>query len=169
MIALFSALAGFLSAALPEGLKLFREGKDRQHEITLLQLQMQYEKEKQAITEAARGAESIRQLQAIEIQRDAAETVALNARVKDSLVGNPWVDALAGSVRPVLTYGFCLIYALVKYAQFHVLMHPTLPWQEMSAQQALVLLWTEDDVALFTAVVGFWFGHRALIRTRRGA
>lgn len=169
MIALFSALAGFISAALPEFLTLFREGRDRSHEITLLTMQMQFEREKVADMQAATAAESIRQLQAIEVRRDTAETVALNARIKESLVGNPWVDALSGSVRPVLTYAFCLIYALVKYAQYHVLMHPVLPWQEISAPQALVLLWGEDDVAVFTAVIGFWFGHRALTRARRGA
>lgn len=169
MIALFSALAGFVSASLPEFLKLFREGKDRAHEIRLLQLQMQFEQEKHASSQAAYQAESLRQLQAIELQRDAAETVALNARVKDSLVGNRWVDALSGSVRPVLTYAFCLIYALVKYAQYHVLMHPVLPWQDIPVRQALVLLWTEDDVAVFTAVIGFWFGQRALTRSRKAA
>lgn len=167
MIALFSALAGFISATLPECLKIFREGKDRAHEVTLLQLQMQFEREKQAAGIAANAAESVRQLQAIELQRDTAETQALNLRVKDSLVGVTWVDALAGTVRPVLTYAFCVIYALVKVAQYHVLMHPALPWQEISAPQTLLLLWSEDDVALFTAVIGFWFGQRALVRARR--
>lgn len=167
MIALLSALAGFVSAALPECLKLFRDSKDKAHEITLLKLQMEFEQQKQAQANGAAQAESIRHLQAIELQRDTAETVALNARIKDSLVGIAWVDALAGSVRPVLTYGFCLIYALMKWAQFHMLLQPALPWQEVSAQQALLLLWGEDDVALFTAVVGFWFGHRALLRSRR--
>ncbi len=161
MIALLSAIAGFVSAALPEVLKLFREGKDRQHEITLLKLQMEFDAQKTS-------AESMRQLHAIELQRDTAETVALNARVKDSLVGNAFVDGLAGSVRPMLTYAFCLIYALVKYAQFHVLMTPSLPWQTLSAPQTVLMLWSEDDVAIFTAVIGFWFGHRALVRAKRG-
>lgn len=167
MIALLSALAGFVSATLPECLKLFREGKDRAHEVTLLTMQMQFERERQQANVQALAAESMRHLQAIELQRDGVETVALNARVKDSLVGQPWVDALAGSVRPVLTYAFCVIYGVVKYAQYHVLMHPILPWQDISAQQALVLLWSEDDVALFTAVIGFWFGQRALVRAHR--
>ncbi len=46
MIALFSALLGFASAAFPEFIKLFRDQKDRQHEITLLKLQMEYDREK---------------------------------------------------------------------------------------------------------------------------
>ena len=45
MIALFSALLGFFSSATPDLLKLFRDGKDRAHEITLLQLQMEYQRE----------------------------------------------------------------------------------------------------------------------------
>ncbi len=169
MIALLSTLAGFFSAGLPEILKLFREGKDRAHEIALLHMQMQFEREKRHAETEVRTAESLRQLQAIEVRADSVETRALNARVKDSVVGVAWVDALAASVRPVLTYGFCLIYAAVKIAQFHVLMHPALPWQEISVQQALVLLWTQDDVALFTAIIGFWFGQRAIVRSRKVA
>jgi len=167
MIALVSAFVGFLGSAAPEFIRLFREGKDRAHEIALLKLQMQFDQEKQNGARAERTAESVRQLQAIELQRDAADTVALNARVKDSLVGIVWVDALAGSVRPVLTYVFFLLYAAVKLAQFHVLAGPSLPWHPaMDIGEVLARLWTEDDMALFTAVIAFWFGQRAMGKRR---
>lgn len=169
MIALLSALVGFVSSAAPEFIKLFREGKDRKHELALLTLQMQYEREKLSLEQETRRYEAQQQLEAIALQRDTAESVALNARVKESLVGVAWVDALAGTVRPVLTYVFFLMYAAVKVAQYHVLTANVLPWHSVSLSQIAVSLWTEDDMALFTAVIAFWFGQRALGRRGRMA
>jgi len=166
MIALFSALLGFVGSAFPELLKLFRDQKDRQHEITLLKLQMEYDREKLAVSREQELATRAVRLQEIQLTADSAEQVALNARV--SITHIRWVDALAGSVRPVITYLFFGLYTLVKLAQFHVLVTPALPWQNaLSAAQAVVVLWTEDDMALFTAIVAFWFGQRTLMKFRR--
>ena len=106
MIALLSALLGFVSSALPEGMKLFREGKDRAHEITLLKLQMDYDREKLAAAAQENNAARAARLQEIEVQAATAEQAALNERLKDNLTGIAWVDALAGSVRPMITYAF---------------------------------------------------------------
>jgi hypothetical protein len=166
MIALFSTLAGFLSASIPEFFKLFRENKDREHEIELLQLQINFEREKSAATAANEQAVALRHLQAVEVEADSAEATALGSRVAQSLVGVGWVDALCGTVRPMLTYCFFVMYGATKYAQYHVLTHSQLPWQHLSTEQALVILWGENDVALFTAIIGFWFGQRAILRSR---
>ena len=163
MIALFSALLGFVSSAVPDFIRLFRDSKDRAHEITLLKLQMEYEREKLAAAQQANMAAHASQLQAIELQAGISEQQALNARVSESLTGIHWVDALSGSVRPMVTYAFFALYFLVKCAQFHLLMHPMLPWQStMTLSQALVSLWTEEDIAIFSAIMAFWFGSRAL-------
>lgn len=168
MIALFSALLGFISSAVPDLLKLFRESKDRAHEIELLKLQMDYDRERLAADLAdGREARAV-QLQAIDAVSYQAEQEALNARVRDSITGIHWVDALSGSVRPVITYAFFAIYFLVKCAQFRLLVDPSLPWQTgLTMAQALVALWTEEDVAIFSAIMAFWFGQRALMRAKR--
>jgi hypothetical protein len=168
MIALFSALLGFVSSAVPDFIRLFRDSKDRAHEITLLKLQMEYEREKLAAAQQANMAAQASQLQAIELQAGISEQQALNARVSESLTGIHWVDALSGSVRPMVTYAFFALYFLVKCAQFHLLMHPMLPWQStMTLSQALVSLWTEEDIAIFSAIMAFWFGSRALGKAKR--
>jgi len=168
MIALLSALLGFVSSAVPDFIKLFRDGKDRAHEITLLKLQMDYDREKLA----ANASESVQvrqhRLQAIEIETDIQQQAILNARVKDSLTGIHWVDALAGSVRPTITYAFFMLYVLVKCAQFSILLSSNLPWQNnLTVAQALVSLWTEEDVAIFSAIMAFWFGSRALMKVKK--
>lgn len=168
MIALLSALLGFVSSAVPDLMKLFRDGKDRAHEIALLKMQIEYDRERLQRADTELGQARIAQLQAIELHAGMAEQVALNARLKDNLTGIHWVDALAGTVRPVITYAFFLLYFLVKYAQFYLLQAPAFPWQEsMSASQALVALWTEEDIAIFSAVIAFWFGQRMMIKAKR--
>lgn len=169
MIALLSALLGFVSSAVPEFFSLFREAKDRAHEITLLSMQMEQEKTRFEMQKQLRASEMAQQLEVVGMQHDAKESLALNARVKDSLIGIEWVDALSGSVRPILTYAFCLMYAAIKIAQYHVLLTPDLPWQTpMSAAAAFALLWSEDDMALFTAIIAFWFGQRMFGKAKKG-
>lgn len=167
MIALISALLGFISSAVPDFIRLFREGRDRAHEITLLTLQMEYDREKLAASAQENAAARAMQLQAIELQTAQAEQVTLNDRLRENLTGIHWVDALAGSVRPMITYAFFALYFLVKCAQFHLLVDPTLPWQqEVSASAAMLQLWTEEDIAIFSAIVAFWFGQRAMMKRR---
>lgn len=168
MIALFSALLGFISSAVPDFIKLFREGKDRAHEITLLKLQMEYDREKLAAANAEANIMRVQQLQAIELQSQTQQEEILNDRVKESITGIHWVDALSGSVRPMITYAFFTLYVLVKCAQFSILLSPTLPWQNnLSVAQALVSLWTEEDIAIFSAIMAFWFGSRALMKAKK--
>lgn len=168
MVALLSALVGFVSSAVPDFIRLFRDARDRAHEITLLKLQMDYDREKLAAARAEHSEVRSQQLQAIELQADGQEQLALNARVKDSLTGIHWVDALAGSVRPIITYAFFAVYFLIKCAQLRLLIDPTLPWQAgLTLSQALISLWTEEDVAIFSAIMAFWFGQRALMRAKR--
>ena len=77
MIALFSALLGFISSAVPDFIKIFREEKDRAHEITLLKLQMDYDREKLAANaEEYSEARAVR-LHEIEMQAATAEQTAL--------------------------------------------------------------------------------------------
>jgi hypothetical protein len=161
MITLMSAFVGFLSAALPEFLALFREQKDKKHELALLELQLAYDREKLAMGHGAR-------LEEIRVAAENNEHHALNKRMQRT--GVAWVDALGGTVRPVITYLFFLLYACVKIAQWRLLVVPSLPWHEpLTSAQALVIIWTADDMALFTAIIAFWFGQRAISKFRLGA
>lgn len=167
MIALISTLLGFVSSAVPEFIKLFREGKDRSHEIALLTLQMNYDRERIAAVVEENSAARAERLQEIALQTSIAEEVALNERLKDNLTGIHWVDALAGTVRPCITYAFFGLYFLVKCAQFHLLLNPALPWvHELNISQALTGIWSEEDTAIFSAIMAFWFGSRAMNKIR---
>ncbi len=170
MIALFSALLGFISSAFPEVLGLFRQSRDNAHELALLKLQMDYDREKLAAQKQAADAQYAYRLQEIAVNADTAERVALNhgAGTKSGAIGIAWVDGLSGSVRPMITYCFFALYILVKIAQFGMLMNPSLPWQtHLTFNQAMVALWSDEDMGIFSAIIAFWFGSRALSKFRK--
>lgn len=153
---ILSTLIGFLSSALPDIFRFFQDKQDKKHEIVLLEMQMEHAKQGHA-----------QKLAEIELQADIADSKAVGARVKQSLVGIRWIDALSGSVRPIITYLFFAMYAAVKVAQYHLLIEPSMPWQEpVSHAQALVTIWTPDDMALFAAIITFWFGNRTFNKLR---
>lgn len=150
---------------MPEMFRLFRDGRDRAHEITLLKLQMDYDREKLAT--AHRDAHLAQTVRLQEIALGERQALNAGAGTREGQSGILWVDALAGSVRPVITYCFFGVYLLVKLCQFRLLLDPALPWQaSISLTQALVSVWTEEDMGIFAAVIAFWFGSRALGKRR---
>lgn len=145
MITIISAAVGFISAAFPDLLKLFRDHQDKQHELKILQLQLQQE---------AQGHRE--RLDEIGAQADVAEATAI---YKTYATGIEWVDALNGTVRPVLAYAFFLLYASVKAMQFALLPEAPLPWQAQG-------LWNVEDQAIFAGIISFYFGQRAMSKFR---
>jgi hypothetical protein len=150
MITLLGSLLGFISATFPSLLKLWQDKSDKQHEITLLKMQM--EQQAQGHTE---------RLDEINAQADITESAAL---YKTYTTGIDWVDALNGTVRPVIAYAFFVLYALVKLLSYAAVAHS-------SAVPFVVLhdtLWTEDDAAIFAGIISFYFGQRAMSKLRQG-
>ncbi len=157
MIAFFSALLGFFGSIVPELLKQFQDKRDKAHELAML--------ERQAQIDATRAAADLEKT--IELALSAQATAVQESYRADVQANQgSWVAAYSATVRPTITYAFFLLYALVKVAQFWLLVNPSLPWQTpQTIAQALSAVWTEEDVAIFSAVVAFWFGDR-MIRKR---
>ena len=145
MVTMIGAVLGFFGSMIPEIVGLFRERADRQHELDILQLQLR----QQEIGHHER-------LEEIRVAHDAAQMEALYATYRTHIA---WVDALNGTVRPVMAYAFFLLYAAVKAAQCWMAAREgeVLPW----------LLWGEEDQAIFAAIVSFYFGQRAFGKARR--
>lgn len=140
MITLLSSLIGFIGAAFPDLLKLFRDAQDRKHELRILEMQMEQQRQGHA-----------QRLEEVGIQADIAENQALYRTYN---TGIRWVDALNGTVRPIIAYSFFILYACVKVMHFSA----GLPW----------LLWNEEDQAIFAGIISFYFGQRAMTKMRGG-
>lgn len=148
MITLLGSLIGFAGAAFPDLLKIWRDSADRKHELTILEMQM---------AQASQGHQQ--RLEEINTQADIAESRAL---YKTYYSGIKWVDALNGTVRPVLAYAFFLLYFVIKCMQFSMVdLSDPLPWQ-------IAALWSVEDQAIFAGIISFYFGQRAMSKVRSG-
>ncbi len=145
LLTILSAGLGFFTSIVPELIKLFRDKADKAHELALMDKQLEFSK-----------VSSAQKLKEIEVTGQQAETVALIENQKP--VGVAWVDALSSSVRPVITYCFFLLFAVTKIVALNYLLDS----QGLIAHDAFKLIWDEESQALFSAIVAFWFGHRAL-------
>jgi hypothetical protein len=146
MLTLLGSLLGFLGSAFPQILKLFQEAHDRRHELAILNLQMEQQRQ---------GHQQLLE----EIQRDGDIKQSLALYQHDSQpAGYKWVEALRASVRPVLTYAFFLLFAAVKIAGLYTMVG----FDGMSLAVALPLIWDAETQALFAAIMTFWFGQRAM-------
>ena len=151
MLTLLGSLLGFVTSAFPDLLGLFRDHQDRNHELAILDRQMEQMK---------LGHQQ--RLEEVEIQADIAESKALYRH--DKPVGVAWVDALRATVRPVITYAFFMLFASVKGSALYVL----IVMEGLLLAEALPRIWDPETQALFAAVMSFWFGSRALTKLRGG-
>lgn len=148
MITAISALIGFFGSVFPDLLGMFKDRADRKHELLILQMQLDQQ--------AAGHSQRIEEINA---QADISETKAL---YKTYSTGISWVDALNGTVRPVLAYAFFFLYMLVKCMQFSMLdFNNPMPWH-------LDVLWGAEDQAIFAGIIAFYYGQRAMGKVRGG-
>lgn len=83
--------------------------------------------------------------------------------------GNRWVDgvlavveAFNATVRPVLTYFYCvLLYGAYKVAMYFEMEQQGAPWTE-----AVRSLWTTVDYQIMLSIISFWFVDRSLRKLR---
>ena len=147
MITLLGALLGFISSTFPSLVKLWQDASDKKQELAILQLQMQAQ---------AQGHNE--RIEEINTQADITESAAL---YKTYATGISWVDALNGTVRPVIAYAFFILYATVKFISFSALPATGVPFVVIYST-----LWTGDDSAIFAGIISFYFGQRAMSKLK---
>lgn len=140
---LLASLLGFVGSIVPECFKIFQDKRDRAHELEILK--MQFEQQKLGLSQ---------RLEEVRLQVDAEAAKAMYGTYK---IGVQWVDALNGTVRPVLAYAFFALYATVKVLQWFQFQAIVASAFEMAG-----LLWSAEDQAIFAAIISFYFGHRAM-------
>lgn len=147
MIEVIGALLGFLGGIVPDMFGLWREKRDREHELAMLTFQMKHA-----------NAEHAWRMEEIGATADVAESKAL---YRTFATGIRWVDALNGTVRPTLAYAFFGLYLFVKVSLYGTLDF-SLPW-------AITAFWDEYDRAFLFGVLSYYFGQRGMSKTlRRG-
>ena len=149
MLTIIASALGFLSSAFPDVMTIYRDKKDKEHELKILELKMESQR---------LGYDNA--IQQTKVKAQASEQTALYGYANAS-TGIEWVEALRASIRPILTYAFFILFAVVKIAALIALKQ-----EGATIAQGIMYVWDEDTKVLFAALIGFWFGDRALKRHR---
>lgn len=149
ILSLLSMLGGGLLRMLPELIGFLNKKTDNAHELAMLDRQMQLE-----------DSRAENRVHEIEVQGDISQSIALlnaqGAALKSQMqkTGIRWVDAANFAVRPLTTYFFLLLYAVVKCATLAVALRSMDPWA------AILQVWTVDDASILAGILAFWFVGR---------
>lgn len=150
MLAILGAIIGLFGSLLPEWLKFLNNKEDHKHEIEMGKLQME--------TVKLQGEIKLAELNAT---ADVEEVKALYASAKPERSGVRLLDGIMlfynSSVRPTITYAFMFTYMMVKYATFMSYTQAGYSWQ-----QSVQAIWNGEDFAVFSTILGYWFGGRMM-------
>jgi hypothetical protein len=153
MLTLLSMLGGGLFRLIPFVVDFFKQKNDQAHELEMTKLQLEIDK--------ARAQQQIDLAHAnAEIAANAAEMSAMVEALKaqGTPTGIGWVDALSASVRPVLTYWWCL--GLYTGAKVIAIVVAFQSGAQLAAFAAILV--TSFDEAIIGSIFAFWFVDRAL-------
>lgn len=162
MLSLLSTLGGLLISGLPKLLEYFQNKADQKHELALARVQTERELQLAAAGFAAQArVEEIRTDQ-IAMQTDAQMTEA--ALKHDSAVldkASQWVANYVGTVRPTVTYIFVAeLVAINIFMCFYLWNNPQLIQGIDDVIKYSELVFSSDEMAMLSGILGFWFGSR---------
>ena len=149
MLSLLGSLLGVGSSFLPKVMDFFQDKQDKMHELAVMEMQIKQQKEV-----------AVQQLEMVNVEADIREVEAIQKSVQNT--GVIWIDGLRGSVRPVITYCFFGLFIFVEVSAYLALTA-----SGISAMNAVQLVWSEEVMGLFSAIIAFWFGGRAINRIRK--
>ena len=144
MMTLLGSLLGFGSSFLPEVLNFFRAGQEHKQKMESLRLEMDLMSRRSEL-----------ELSLLDKQAEIKETEGLYRH--DSMDAGGFINALRGSVRPVITYVFFGLFVAIKVTAIIALMG-----QGNDLGRSLSLIWDDATSGLFAAIISFWFGGRAV-------
>ena len=145
MITLLGSLLGFGTSFLPEVLNYFKRGQEQKHELQRMKMEIELM--------AKRSEFKIQ-----ELDKEAEIKEAEGLYKHDSVDAGGFINALRGSVRPIITYAFFGLFVAIKVTALISLM--SLP--EMQLNMAISMIWDDQTAGLFSAIMAFWFGNRAV-------
>jgi hypothetical protein len=144
MITLLGSLLGFGTSFLPEVLNYFKAGQEHKHKLELMRVEMDMMSKRSEL-----------KLQLLDKEADIKETEGLYKH--DSVDAGGFINALRGSVRPIITYCFFGLFVAIKVTALLALMDTG-----HDLGRSLSLIWDDATAGLFAAIMSFWFGNRAV-------
>ena len=142
---IIGSLLGFGTSFLPEVLNYFKRGQEQKYELQRMQMEMEL---------MAKRSE----LKISELDKEAEIKETEGLYKHDNVDAGGFINALRGSVRPIITYCFFGLFVAIKVTALLSLMNQT----GMQLNMALSTIWDDQTAGLFAAIMSFWFGNRAV-------
>lgn len=156
---LLATVLGGLTSIIPGVIEYMNRKEELRHEKELFALRAQY-----------LSAEAKKEIDVINAKALVEEGDSLR-RHDSSLDGNGgFINAMRASVRPVVTYLFLMMFlgvklvaaiAFIQASAAEGWLNSALAWAEL-----MPIIWDENTSAIFGAIIGFWFGGRAVEKMR---
>ena len=148
---LLGSLVGFGGSVVPAITDYFGKKQDQKFELQKMQkraelMQAGYTQELEMFDRQASDKEHARLIE---------HDISINK-------GTGFVSGLQKSVRPIITYAFFGLFATVEVTLLMQAIESELPLNE-----AITVLWDDDTKAIWAAIVSFWFGSRAIEKSRQ--
>ena len=145
MMTIIGSLLGFGTSFLPEVLNYFKRGQEQKYELQRMQMEMEL---------MAKWSE----LNISELDKEAEIKETEGLYKHDNVDAGGFINALRGSVRPIITYAFFGLFVAIKVTALLSLLNQT----GVSLNIALDTIWDDQTAGLFAAIMSFWFGNRAV-------
>lgn len=150
MLALLGSALGFGTSIIPEILGYFKQKQANDQELAMLEAKAKY-------------AEKLNELDLKKLDAQADISESENIYKHDqSLDSGKFINALRGSVRPIITYMFCIMFMTTK----GVLVYALIVNQNVDWTTAIQTAWDSETAAIFSCIISFWFGTRAMSKAR---
>lgn len=156
---IIGTLTGGLTSILPGVLSYLQRRDELKYELQLLQLKSKLSEQN-----------AQQELDLINARADIDEGKSIRSH-DASLDGGRFINALRASVRPVITYIFFFLFVFVKVmavlagvqsAGSEDWLGNALAWNNL-----MPIIWDDQTAAIFGAIIGFWFGGRAIDKLMR--
>ena len=152
--AVLGGVFGGLLRLAPEVLKFFDTKNERQHELNMLDKEMEFAK--------VRGEIQMREAN-VALQSNELDAIiaGLNEQSSTAKEAGKFIAAVSALVRPMITYLFVGCYFAVKLAAYLLALDQGGNWKDV-----ILSLWTTDDVAIMFMIISFWFVGRTIDRNQ---
>jgi hypothetical protein len=151
MMSLLGSLLGFGTSFLPEVLNFFKAGQEHKQKLETMKMEAELMEKRSAL-----------KLQELDKQADIAETKGIYEHDR-SIDAGGFVNGLRGSVRPVITYAFFMMFVATEAVIIVKVLESGGDWKD-----AVELMWSPETQGLFAAIMSFWFGNRAVSKYMKG-
>jgi hypothetical protein len=141
MIELISLIGGCISSTVPYIFKYFQDRNDKAHELSVMQLQIQNNKEA--------GAQKLEEIAAY------TEMQEFEVRNNNMFKGSKITDIANAGVPAVYAYTFLLMYVMIQVIYAWIL-------KDSSPAVFSDLMWTEVDQSFMNWIMTHYFGKQAI-------